>query len=134
MREKNQPKADSYTNGKTPFKLAGRDAKHEFRTVINRRQKEAPGQVLVEHRCSWGRATTRFSRKKALKGRQSNLNMILKVSVERVSLARTKLGTEIHKVIYTILSSTDLCVHVSHQDTNKYFQIKFLYILKCGNQ
>lgn len=80
--------------------------------------------MLAEHRCSRGRAATRFSRKKALKGRRSNLNMILKVSVERVSLARTKLGTEIRKVIYT-----DLCVHVSNQDTDKYFQIEFLHIL-----
>lgn len=54
--------------------------------------------------------------------------------MERVSLARTKLGTEIHKVIYTVLSSIDLCVHVSNQDTDKCFQIKFLHILKRGIQ
>ena len=33
---------------KDRFKLAGRDAKQEFGTVSNRRQKAAPGQVLAE--------------------------------------------------------------------------------------
>lgn len=33
---------------KDSFKLARRDAKQELRTVSNRRQKAAPGQVLAE--------------------------------------------------------------------------------------
>jgi len=70
-RKKNQSEADSYTKGKKDrLKLAGRDAKPEFRTVSNRRQKAAPGQVLAEHCVLLGKNHTRRSaRTKAVKGR-----------------------------------------------------------------